>query len=346
MTSLGYDAIQNKKISALLLMGFRKVFDTVSHKILLQKLYHYGIRGPAYSFIESYLANRKQFVSINNNNSLHKPINIGVPQGSILRPLFYIVYVNDNYTALSCKPRLFADDTCFFSCSPTLSDLEQECNAELLNLRIWCDANRLQINPDKSAAIIIPPKLNNPMPSLNLLYDNKLITCEELSKYLGVTIDYNLNFMSHIHTTVSKIARSVGILNKLQFILPPPTLLLLYYFFIHPHLLFGLPICGSSCPTYLAKLQQLQNKAIPIISNSFVKTPITPQFYKLSVLKIHQLYEFEIVKLMHQQSRNMLSSTFNSLFQNLFNKHTRQATATTIIIYIFPDTRPTDPKNQ
>ena len=81
-------------------------------------------------------------------------------------------------SALSCKPRLFADDTCLFLSSPTSSDLDQKCNIELLNLCIWCDANRLQINPAKSAAIIIPPKLNNPMPSLNLLYDNKLNTMQ------------------------------------------------------------------------------------------------------------------------------------------------------------------------
>ena len=82
-------------------MDFQKAFDSVSHKILLllQKLYHYGILGPAYFLIESYLTNRKHFVSINNNNSLHKPVNIGVPQGSILKRLFYIAYVNDIYTA-------------------------------------------------------------------------------------------------------------------------------------------------------------------------------------------------------------------------------------------------------
>ena len=92
-------------------MDFRKAFDTMPHKILLQKLHHYGIRGSVYSCIKSYLTKCKQFASINNNNSLHKPINIGVPQGCILEPLFYIVHVIDMYTALSCKPRVFADDT-------------------------------------------------------------------------------------------------------------------------------------------------------------------------------------------------------------------------------------------
>ena len=167
------------------------------------------------------------------------------------------------------------------------------------------------------------------MPSLKLLYNNKLISCKELSKYLGITIDHNLNFKSHIYTTVSKLARSVGILNKLRFILPPLTLLL-YYSLIHPYLVFGLSTWGNTYPTYLTKLQQLQNKAIRIIRrNSSIKTPITPQFYKLSVLKVHQLHEFEIAKLMHQHSRGMIPSIFNSLFQKLSNKHTRQTRATT-----------------
>ena len=173
------------------------------------------------------------------------------------------------------------------------------------------------------------PKLNNPMPFLNLFYSNKLIPCKEVSKYLGIKIDHNLNFKSHIHTPVSKLARSVGILNKLRFNLPPPTLLLLYYSLIHPHLLFGHPIWGSTYSTYLTKLQQLQNKAIRIFSNSSIKTLITPQFYKVSVLKIHQLYEFEIAKFMHQHSRGMLPSIFYSLFQKLSNKYTRQTRATT-----------------
>ena len=166
------------------------------------------------------------------------------------------------------------------------------------------------------------------MPYLNSYYDNKLIPCKEVSKYLGIKVDHNLNFKSYIHTTVSKLARSVGILNKLRFFLPPSTLLLLYCYLIHPHFLFGPPIWGSTYPTYFTKLQ-LQNKAIRVISNSSIKTSITPQFYKLGVLKIHELYELEIAKLMHQHSRGMLPSIFYSLLQKFSNKHTRQTRATT-----------------
>ena len=132
-TSLGYDAIQNKKHSAFLFMDLRKAFDTVSHKILLQKLSHYGIRGPAYKLIENYLHSRQQFVTINNSNSSCKSIQIGVPQGSILGPLLFLVYINDLPNATSSKPRLFDDNTCFVLSNSSPSLLEADCNLEMQN---------------------------------------------------------------------------------------------------------------------------------------------------------------------------------------------------------------------
>ena len=164
VTSDCYDSIQEKKYSALLLMDFRKAFDTVSHKILLKKLFHDGIRGRAHSSIESYLTECKQYVSISNCASSTNPIKIGVPQGSILGPLLYLVYVNNRCNAITCKPWLFDDDTCLILRNSSLSDLELNCNTELQNLNKWCIASKLQTNPQKSAAIIIPPKFNTPIP--------------------------------------------------------------------------------------------------------------------------------------------------------------------------------------
>ena len=138
VTSLIYNSIQDKKYSALLFNGFRKAFDTMSHKILLQKLYHYGVRGPAHLLIESYLTERKQYVSINNCASSTNSVRIGVPQGSIFRPLLYLIYVNDLCNATTCNPRLFADDTCLFLSDSSLLNLELNCNTELQNLNNWC----------------------------------------------------------------------------------------------------------------------------------------------------------------------------------------------------------------
>ena len=321
----GYDAIEQNKFTALLLMDLRKAFDTVSHRILLHKVLHYGIRGHAYTLIESYLCDRQQFVSVNNVESSPKPISIGVPQGSILDPLLFLIYINDLPNAISCQPRLFADDTCLIAKNSALNELEIKCNSELRNLNQWCCANKLQINPEKSKAIIVSPKLNTPQPELNLLYNTANISLNDSCKYLGVILDNKLNFQLHIFSLEKRASRSVGILSKLRFLFPSSTLLLLYHVLVHPNLLYGLPIWGGMFKTYLDKLQILQNKAIRVITNSDRRSSITPQFRNLNVLKIAYLYTYEIAKLMHQYSRNMLPPCFSTFFTSLSEIHDRQS---------------------
>ena len=109
-------------------MDVCKAFNTVSHNILLQKLYHYGIRGTTYKLLESYLSFRNQFVSVQNHHFSLKPINIGAPQGSKLGLLLFLIYVNDIPNSVSCNPRLFTGDTCLLVSSPSLTVLENECN--------------------------------------------------------------------------------------------------------------------------------------------------------------------------------------------------------------------------
>ena len=199
---------------------------------------------------------------------------------------------------------------------------------ELKKLQNWCNANKLQINLKKSAFILIPPKLNNLNPEIKLSYGDSTITGLDSIKYLGVSLDKKLDFKIHIENMVSKLSKSIGISSKLCYVLPSSTLHLLYFSLVHPHLLYGLPLWGSTFSSYLAKLQRLQNKAIRIISNSF-SSSITPQFHKLGILKIHDLYTYEISKLMHQHSKQLLPSGLLSCFNSLtaiHDRHTRSKT--------------------
>ena len=189
VTSETYNAIQRNHHTALMFIDLRKAFDTVSHKILLQKLYHYGIRGLVHKLIKSYLSSRYRFVSHNSTTSSSKAVNIGVPQGSILGPLLILKYINDLPNANISKPRLFADDTCSILKNPSASALETACNLELHNLYKWCNANKLQINPKKSAVLTIPSKLNSLKLDLNINYNASPISCHESCNYLGVYID-------------------------------------------------------------------------------------------------------------------------------------------------------------
>ena len=199
-------------------IDLRKAFDTVSHKILLQKLYYYGIHGPAHKLIESYLSSRYQFVSRNSTTSSSKAINIGVPQGSILGPLLFLLYINDLPNAIISKPLLFADDACLIN--PSASALEIACNLELHNLYKWCNANKLQINNQKSAVLTIPSKINSPKLDLNINYNASSISCHESCNYLGVYIDYKIQFKTNIKLIEVKIAKAVDVLNKLCFFFP------------------------------------------------------------------------------------------------------------------------------
>ena len=140
------------------------------------------------------------------------------------------------------KPLLFADDTCSVLSNTSISNLESNCNRELTKVLNWCNANKLQINPVKSTAVLIPSKLNAANVSLNLVYNDETILCRNSCKYLGVTIDNRLSFQLYIQNILRKFSRSVGIVGKLRFLLPRSSLLLLYYSLIHPHFLFGLPL--------------------------------------------------------------------------------------------------------
>ena len=142
VTTLTYDRIQDNLHTEILQMDFLKVFDTVSHPILLNKLYHYRIREPAFSLCESYFSYRCQFVSFNNCHSSSKPINIGVPRGSILGPLLFLIYLHNLSNSTSCNQCLFGDDTCLVVSNSSFSSLEQRCNAELENLKNWGNANK------------------------------------------------------------------------------------------------------------------------------------------------------------------------------------------------------------
>jgi len=132
-----------------------------------------------------------------------------------------------------------------------------------------------------------------------LTYNNSNIECLSSCKYLSMHIDPKRDLKSHIQYLEIKIAKSVGILRKLRIFLPKSTLLLCHAF-IHPHLIFALPVWGSTFPTYLSKLQRLQNKAIRIIANCNQFQSVTPYFHELEILKMSELFQFEIGKIMHK----------------------------------------------
>ena len=155
--------------------------------------------------------------------------NYGVLQGSILGSLLFLLYVNDMPQTVNCMPILFTDDTCLIFTAPNLASFAKIMNKELQNLSIWFDSNKLTVNPSISNFLIILPKLNKPFPQTNVFLNNISIPQCISIKYLGLTIDMNLNFDFYMSNIAYKISRTVGIISKIRHYLPETEMSKIYY---------------------------------------------------------------------------------------------------------------------
>ena len=153
------EALDQGKYGCRIFVDLQKAFDTVDHNILLHKLKHYGIRGVAYSWFESYLKDRKQYVSINGYSSKHLSISPCVPQGSVLGPLLFLIYINDLRTAIKhCKVHHFSDDTNLLHIIDSIKKLNKTVNSDFRNLTNWLNANKISLNVSKTELILLRPK--------------------------------------------------------------------------------------------------------------------------------------------------------------------------------------------
>ena len=253
--------IDDKKYGCGIFIDLKKAFDTVNHDILLRKLEHYGIRNVALDWFKSYLTRRKQFVHINGENSETKSITCGVPQGSVLGPLLFLLYINDlPNISKKLKFFLFADDTNIYYESDNLSKLEKTVNKELEKLHEWLCLNRLSLNITKTNFVIFHAT-NKPMNNVVTILINKHAIDEvKYVKYLGILIDSQLTFKNQIDELTKKISRAVGVLYKLCPYVTPKILTSVYYAIVYPFLLYGVVVWGNANKVLLEPIHVLQKK--------------------------------------------------------------------------------------
>ena len=337
------DLLQNidqNLYSCSIFLDLSKAFDTVDHQILLKKMENYfGIRGICLKLLESYLTNRKQYTYVLNCTSHLRSIFKGVPQGSSLGPLFFLLYVNDLPAATSFKSTLFADDTYLTLSGNNLLTLENQVNNELSKLDIWLKQNKLFLNYSKSNYMLINKYPHKQIDSKFMISINSNpLARVNTVKYLGIYIDDNLKWTSHIRYMSLQLAKYCGLFYRIRKFLTKDVLRMLYYSLIYSRITYGITVWGTASKTTLHELEVRLNNIIRAIAYSNMNCHVSPLYNNLNLLKLEDIYKLEVAKFMYQFMNDKLPQSFYSKHSKIQEFHDYNTRHSENVMYFFPRT--------
>lgn len=299
------DNFEQKRLTIGIFLDFKKAFDSIKHEILLQKITEYGIRGSSLNLIRSYLSNRFQYTDMKHSKSEMGKINYGVPQGSILGPLLFLLYINDIVNVpLTADIILYADDTNVFFSGQDISSIEKQANLWLNNLSLWLKINQLELNIKKTKYIIFHPRNHSILRNTQLSFRGVSIERVQTQKFLGVIFHETLNWSSHIDKLRTQVSRSIGVIGKIRCFLPLWVTKQLYYALVYSRIQYCLLIWGSTTKTNKIGIHRLQKRMLRIIENVPRRTPSAPLFLKHGILTFENIFHKKLATVIYDQIKS------------------------------------------
>ena len=297
----------------------------MNHEILLIKLEHYGIRDSMLKWFQSYLFDRKQFVTFNGVSSELLVNTCGVPQGSVLGPLLFLLYINDlpNISKI-LNFYLFADDINIYYVSNSLNELEKTVNKELSKLYLWLNVNRLSLNIDKTNFIIFHPFNKPSKKQVTIKVNKKALNEKECIKYLGVIIDSSLSWKHHIVSLSKKISRAIGIMYKLRPFLPLNVMKNVYYSLIYSHIVYVIEVWVKYELNKIFVLQKWVMRLLTFNVYPSIPGPLSPTapiFAKLNDLKVDDIYNHQVSKFVFKCIYRLTPEQFHDWYKLTSGMH-------------------------
>ena len=322
--------MDDKLISSLLMIDLSKAFDTINHELLITKLSIYGVSPSSLKWFKAYLTSRRQYVRIDNVDSNSQIIRHGVPQGSILGPLLFIIFMNDiNLVPISdCELHLYADDTTMLTCSPTMDQLMTTTNQALTTIVDWFLKNKLIVNLKKTECMTVMTKAKERFTSENnstLSIDGNQIKQVLHHKLLGLVIDSHLTWNDHVDYIVSKAASRLFLLKKIKPFLSLKERKLFYSSMIMPVLEYGSVIWGDFYVGITERLLKQQKRAARIILDvkKPTDTPSADLFAKLNWLSFDKRIILQRGTLVYKCLNNLAPDYLCNIFTKLKDARSR-----------------------
>ena len=312
-----FNNLNNKirdKYHVALLLDIRKAFDTVNHEILLDKLALYGVQGNAIKWFKSYLTGRAQKVNIDDAISNEEILDSGVPQGSILGPLLFLIYISDLPAATELLTSLFADDSTFQQSAKTLAELESKLQTEVNKVSDWFEANHLTVHPEKTKYILFKSKKKE---VLNITLSGHKIEKigrhekEKSIKFLGLHLDEDLKWKEHQIKIVKKLQKTIYPLSKLKSFLSLGHKKQIYIGLLKPIIEYGIMFWGNSTCSLLNKTYK---KTIRILAGRGRVSHTEPTLKMLGILKLHDIFKARTLAHVSKVKRGMVSEILQSTY--------------------------------